>query len=254
MNLLISLRSEILKTKRTAAFYLAFITGIFGMLICILDFLSDGVPPESRAIVFDVMMTNKFQVSAFLMFPLFLILACTLLPQIEYRNNAWKQVLASPQPKWMVFVSKFLNVQLLIIVFLFTDLLMMFLGAVLLNFIEPALDVLTQPVDIKDIFKLRAIVYVALLPMSVLQFWLGLRFKNFITPIGIGIALWITGSILVLEVKADFAEYFPYSYHAMTNFSNAKSEISSYFWFALGYAILFLMLSFLDFRRNLIGT
>ena len=130
MNLSISLRSEILKTRRTAAFYLAFITGIFGMVICLLDFISDGIPPDSRAIVFDVMMTDKFQVSSFLMFPLFIILSCTLLPQIEYKNNAWKQVLASPQPKWMVFVSKFLTIQVLIVVFLFTDLLMMFLGAV----------------------------------------------------------------------------------------------------------------------------
>ncbi|HZH38858.1 MAG TPA: ABC transporter permease [Bacillales bacterium] len=254
MNLLISLRSEILKTKRTAALYLAFITGTFGLLIYMLDLISDGVPPDSRAIIFDEMMTDKFQVAAFLMFPLFIVLTCTLLPQIEYKNNTWKQVLASPQPKWMVFVSKFLNVQLLIVVFLFTDLLMMFLGAVILHFIEPTLDVLNQPVDVKEIFRIRAIVYVALLAMCALQFWLGLRMKNFITPIGIGIALWITGTILVSEVEADFAEYFPYSYHVITNFSNAKLENNNYLWFSLGYAVLFLVLGFLDFRRNRIST
>ena len=130
MNLLISFRSELLKTKRTAAFYLAFVTGTFGLLIYMLDFLTDGVSPERRPIIFNEMMTDKFQVAAFLLFPLFIILTCTLLPQIEYKNNAWKQVLASPQQKWMVFVSKFLNVQLFIIVFLLTDLLMMLLGAV----------------------------------------------------------------------------------------------------------------------------
>ncbi len=254
MNLSISLRSEILKTRRTAAFYLAFITGIFGMVICLLDFISDGIPPDSRAIVFDVMMTDKFQVSSFLMFPLFIILSCTLLPQIEYKNNAWKQVLASPQPKWMVFVSKFLTIQVLIVVFLFTDLLMMFLGAVLLHFIEPALNVLSQPVDMEAVFRIRAIAYVALLPVSAAQFWLGLRMKNFIAPIGIGIALWITGSMLVMEAKADFAEYFPYSYHAIVSFSKTRLEIHNYLWFALAYAGLFLISGFLDFRRNRIST
>src|SRR5687767_3713488 len=149
MNLLKSLRFEIFKTKRTAAIYLAFITGSLGLLIHMLDLIFDGVPPDSKAIIFNELMTDKFQVTAFLMFPLFIILTCTLLPQIEYKNNTWKQVLASPQPKWMVFVSKFLNVQLLIVVFLFTDLLMMFLGAVILHFVEPGLDVLNQPVDVK---------------------------------------------------------------------------------------------------------
>ncbi|MES3017486.1 MAG: ABC transporter permease [Bacteroidota bacterium] len=250
MNLLTSLRSEILKTKRTAALYLALTAGIFGMLICILDFLSDGIPADSSATVFNLMMTDKFQVSAFLMFPLFIILSCTLLPQIEYKNNAWKQVLASPQPKWMIFVSKFLIVQLLILVFLFTDLLMMFLGAVLLHFIEPDLNVLNQPVDVKEIFKLRAIAYVALLPISALQFWLGWRIKNFITPIGIGIALWITGTILVIELKAGFALYFPYSYHVIANLTKTVPGTGNYFWYALAYAGLFLLAGFFDFRRN----
>lgn len=250
MTLLKSLRYELFKTKRTAAFYLAFITGTFGLLIHMLDVLSDGIPPDSRAIIFNKMMTEKFQVSAILLFPLFIILVCTLLPQIEYKNNTWKQVLASPQPKWMVFVSKFLTVQLLIFVFLITDLLMMFLGAVILHFIEPGLDVLNQPVDVKEIFRIRAIVYVALSAMCTLQFWLGLRMKNFITSIGIGIALWITGTVLVSEVKAGFAEYFPYSYHAITGFSKTKLEINNYLWFSLGYAVLFLLLGFLDFKRN----
>jgi lantibiotic transport system permease protein len=251
MNLLVSLRSEMLKTKRTAALYLAFIAGSFGLLIAMLDTIVDGVPPGSRAIIFDQLMTDKFQVTAFLMFPLFIVLACTLLPQIEYKNHTWKQVLASPQPKWMVFVSKFLIVQLLIVVFLFTDLLMMFLGVVLLHFMEPGLDVLNGPVDVKEVFRTRAIAYVALSAMCALQFWLGLRTKNFITSIGIGIALWLTGSILVVEAEAAFAEYFPYSYHVITN---PKLGENTYLWFSVGYAVLFLALGLMDFRRKQIST
>jgi hypothetical protein len=250
MNLLISLRSEILKTKRSAAFYLAFITGTFGVLIHLLEALTDGIDPGSRAIIFDEMMTNNFQAAAFLMFPLFIIFTCTLLPQIEYKNNTWKQVLASPQPKWMVFVSRFLIVHLFIVVFLITDLLMMFLGAVILHFIEPGLNVLNQPVDVEEIFRMRAIVYAGLLGMCALQFWIGLRMKNFITPIAIGIALWITGTFIVTEIKTDFAEYFPYSYHILFK----KLETNNYLWFSIGYAVLFLVLGFLDFRKKQIST
>lgn len=254
MNLLISLRSEILKTKRSAAFYLAFITGSFGLLIYMLDVISDGINPASRAIIFNEMMTVKFQVAAFLMFPLFIILTCTLLPQIEYKNNTWKQVLASPQPKWMVFVSKFLTIQILIVVFLVTDLLMMFLCAVIVHFIDPTLNLLNQPVDVKEIFRTRVYAYVALSAMCALQFWLGLRMKNFITSIGIGIALWITGTILVTEMEVDFAEYFPYSYHVITGSSKAGLKYDNYLWFSLMYGILFLVLGYLDFRRKRVST
>jgi hypothetical protein len=255
MNLLTSLRSEILKTKRTAAFYIAFIAGAFGPFMSMLELL-DGVSPGIRNTIFNEMMTTKFQMVGFFMFPLFIVLACTLLPQIEYKNNSWKQVLTSPQPKSVVFISKFLNLQLLIGVFLLTNLLMMFAGAVILHFKEPALNVLNQPIDGEKIFMLRARTYVALLAMCAMQFWLGLRIRNFIIPIAIGIALWIVGTLLVLEAKADFAEYFPYGFHVFFNFpdEDAMLENYNYLWVSVAYAVLFLVLGFVEFNRRRISS
>lgn len=53
--------------------------------------------------------------------PLFVILLCTLLPQIEYRNNTWKQVFDSSQTKEAVFLARFLNINRLILLFLFAN-------------------------------------------------------------------------------------------------------------------------------------
>src|SRR5690606_25656655 len=100
----------------------------------------------------------------------------------------WKQVLTSPQTKSNVFAAKFINIQLLIGVFLITNLLLMFICTIVLHFMEPSLNVLNQPLNGYNVFMTRVISYVALLAICCIQFWLGLKFKNFIIPIAIGIA------------------------------------------------------------------
>src|SRR5690349_1843955 len=47
--------------------------------------------------------------------PMYIILICAMIPQIEYKNNAWKQVFSSPQSTANIFFSKFLTVHLMIL-------------------------------------------------------------------------------------------------------------------------------------------
>jgi hypothetical protein len=251
MSLLTSFRSEILKTKRTAAFYLTIIAAIFGPFMSSLDAMfGEGISAESGKVIFNQMMTNKFEMTALVMLPIFVVLIATLLPQIEYKNNAWKQVLASPQPKVNVFLAKLVNMHLLILVFLVTNLLAMFLTVVVLHFREPSLHVLNQSVSGYNILLIRVNIYVALLAMSSVQFWLGLRFKNFIVPIAIGISCWIIGTILVLEFKSSLAEYFPYSFHVYSTFPNYKPQLNAVHWTSLAFAVAILVLAFMNFARR----
>lgn len=250
MNLMISLRSEILKTKRTASFYLALGAAFFGPFMSMLDLTLDGVDPGSRNIIFSKMLTDKFDVTGAMLLPVFIILICTLLSQIEYKNHTWKQVLAAPQTKAQIFLAKYVNVHLLIITFLVFNFLMMLLAAVILHFIEPSLDVLNQPINGLDVLMIRVRAYAALLALTSIQFWLGLRFRNFIAPIGIGMGLWLAGSIMVFEADASLTEFFPYSFHAFGVNPQFKPADDTYLVMSLIYAILFLVVGFLDFRRR----
>ena len=125
------------------------------------------------------------------LFPLFIILICTLLPQIEYRNNTWKQIFASPQTKANVFLAKFINVHLLMLVFLVATHLFMFLTIVAINFIKPDLNLFKHPLNESIVLVNAANAYISMLAVCAIQFWIGLRFRNFIVPIGIGFALWL---------------------------------------------------------------
>src|SRR5260221_1484084 len=117
MSFPISLEAEILKTRRSAAFWLSVIGAGFTPAIFFLMYFFN---PE----VFTVRLkdqpwqshfSNGWQsLSAFLL-PMFIILICSLIPQIEYKNNTWKQVFASPQSLGNIFFSKFMTIHLMIL-------------------------------------------------------------------------------------------------------------------------------------------
>ena len=255
MNFLVSFRSERLKTKRSVSIYLALAAAAFTPLIGMLDLFIDGVEPEKRAIIFNDLFNPRFGMTGALCFPVFIILICTLLPQIEYKNNTWKQLLTSPQTRWNIYLAKFINLQLFIFLFIAANQVLVFLSAVFLHFKEPSLHVLNQPLNGLQIATTLANSYVALLALATIQFWLGLHFRNFMVSIAIGIGLWFMGSILVIQMKSGFIQYFPYSFHMYVSFPQFRAkEFSPILLSSLGYTALFLLIGFLSFRkRRMIG-
>jgi hypothetical protein len=251
MNLLISLRSERIKIKRSASFYLAFGAAVFTPFVNTLDLIFDGVGPEHRKTIFNEMFTSRFGTTGALAFPIFIILICTLLPQIEYKNNTWKQVLTSPQTKGNVFLAKFINVQLLIFLFLLANQLLVLVSAVIVHFAEPSLNLLNQPLNGSQIAATLLNSYVALLAITAIQFWLGLRFRNFIVSIGIGMGLWFMGTIMVTQMKLDFIQYFPYSFHMFVSFPKFQlQDLTVVHWSSVGYTALFLLIGYLNFKKR----
>ena len=253
MNLLISLRSELLKTRK-ASFYLTLIGAAVGPVMYLLNILldeseSDSLKKDPLNAVFKILS----DMNGTALFPLFVILICTLLPQIEYRNNTWKQVFASPQTKANVFLAKFMNVHLLMLVFLIATHVFMLLAVVGINFIKPTLNLFEHPLNGTTVLVNAANAYILLLAVCAIQFWIGLRFRNFIVPIGIGFALWLAGTIMAVQYKSNLVFYFPYSFHAFPVSTKLKLQLTQVAWTSLGYALLFLIVGFFDFRRRTVS-
>ena len=254
MNLLISLRSELLKTRRTASLYLTLIGAAVGPVMYLLNVLLDENEIDaSEKDPLNAIFKILSDMNGTALFPLFVILICTLLPQIEYRNNTWKQVFASPQTKFNVFLAKFMNVHLLMLVFLTATHFFMFLSIVAINFIKPSLNLFKHPLNGSTVLVNAANAYILLLAVCAIQFWIGLRSRNFIVPIGIGFALWLTGTIMAVQYKSNLVFYFPYSFHAFPVSTKLKSQLTQVAWTSLGYALLFLIVGFFDFRRRTVS-
>ena len=250
MSLINSLRSEVLKTKRGATLYFTLVAAAIVPLIFLLDVSFDGVSPENRVDSFNAFFREGFAVISLIIFPMFIVIVCTLLPQIEYRNNAWKQVFASPQTMADIFVAKFIHVQVLILLFLLSFNAFMFLISVATHFIDPSLDLLHQPLSWKAIGTFNANAYLAIAAISAIQFWVGLRFKNFLVPIAIGFALWLSGNMLLLEFNNSHANLFPYAYPAFSIFPKYKSQLAGIQLSSILYAAVFLVIGYVDFRRR----
>ena len=250
MNLVISLRSEILKTKRTASLYFTLIGAAVVPFIFLLNLLMDDDLDGTKKDPLNSLFKLQAEINGLAFFPWFIILACTLLPQIEFRNNTWKQVFSSPQSKGMTFLAKFLNIQLLMLLFLISTHVFMFLAIFIAYFVEPTLNIFGSSLNGYPVLVNAVNAYITMLALCALQFWMGLRFRNFIVPIAVGLSLWLAGTMLALEFHSSLANYFPYSFqifHTSDKFKHALDQVA---WTSVGYAALFLFLGFLDFRKR----
>lgn len=252
MSLIISLRSEVLKTKRTAAFYFTLIGAAVIPCMLLFSIASHGLPGGDRSMKnpINFLFALSSEVMSICIFPMFVVLVCTLLPQIEYKNTTWKQVLTSPQTKWNVFISKFLNIHLLMLLFIVASHLFIWVVIIAAHFILPHLHILQHSFDFYRVLTDNAHLYVSVLAICTIQFWIGLRSKNFIVPIAIGIACWLVGTIMVFEYRSAASPYFPYSFHGIRLSDVFKPRLSQVEWTSFGYSILFLVLGFLDFKRR----
>ena len=108
MEFIHSLQSEWLKTRRSAASWLCLIGGFFIPTIYFIGFLrhqesfNTGKPD-----IWEHYFTQLWSNTAGFLMPIGIILASSLITQIEYKNNTWKQLHTTPQSFTTVFFSKF---------------------------------------------------------------------------------------------------------------------------------------------------
>ena len=91
MSFTISLQSEVLKTKRSASFWLSILAALVMPVIFFLAFYFEpgGGVKELKQDPWGTYFGWGWGVLNVFIFPMFVILICTLIPQIVYKNNTW---------------------------------------------------------------------------------------------------------------------------------------------------------------------
>ncbi len=252
MRFIISTQAELLKTKRTASLWL---TIVGAALIPTIVFLNLTIDPgnavkELAADPWKSMFLTAWQILAAFLLPMYIILISTLIPQIEFKNNTWKQVFSSPQSIGNIFFSKFLTIHILILLCFILFNVLMILSGVLINLINPKFTFLDRSVDWKTILRLNFKTYVSVLGISAFQYWLALRFKNFVAPVGIGLALLIGG---VVALNLNWAHIYKYLYtYPLLSYDSIKKTsypvLENHEWNSIGYLVFFMLIGFLDMR------
>lgn len=219
MNFIYSLQSEWLKTRRSAASWLCIIGGFFIPTIYFIVFLV-----KSRTIEYGVTEMNVWEVhfirmmqnmKAFLL-PMGVIMASSLMTQMEFKNNTWKQLYTTPQSLTTIFLAKFS-----VIVIMTVKFFIFFTIGVILSGLIPCLIINGKlPEDTFPFLffiKENCKVFILCLPILAVQYLISLRFKNFLVPVGIGL-VGLIGSMI--GSIWEFIYVSPYSYVFLDNVKN----------------------------------
>ena len=244
MNLLFSLQSEWLKTKRSTAAWLSLTGGFFIPVIYLIGFLKNH-SSINLAIKGEHIWENHFmqlwQNMAGFLLPMCVILASSLITQLEYKNNTWKQLHTTPQSLTTIFFAKFAVIILMTFqFFVFFNIGIIISGAIPCLIFDKHLPDQAFPylLFIKGNIKF----FIACLPIIAIQYLLSLQFKNFLVPIGIGL-LGLIGSLIALSWKYIFLS--PYSYGPLIlMIARRAGLIANVYVLAVGYFILLMTLSY----------
>jgi len=252
MSFIISTQAELLKTKRTSSFWLPITGAAFIPLMLFISFFA-GDDASKAAVLKDPWtkyLSMGWELFCVLLLPMYIILVSTLITQIEYRNNSWKQVFASPQSLGNIFFSKFLTVHVIIIFCFLLFNFFMILAAVLANVFNPKFTFLSSNINWQTLLQLNLKTYIAALGIIAVQFWVSLRFKNFIVPLGIGVALVII-AIVAMAAQVVHIYKYPYSFPILTyDFMQKKNRpfLENHELNSIGYFIFFTLIGFLDMK------
>lgn len=243
-----SLQSEWLKTRRSLAAWLVILGGFFIPLIMLTARLlyPDRLPGDSAAPDFwEAFFGKCWQMMALFLLPMGVILATTLLSQLEFRNNTWKQLHTTPQYLTTIFFSKLAVILLMLLQFL----ILFNLGIMVAGFLPHAIYGVAYPQEafpFEFFLTKSAWFFVDCLPIVALQYLISLQFKNFMIPLGAGIGLMVA-SLIALEWE--YGYFIPYTYCPYNFFELRKvagmgpQSVNVHFW-ALGYFVLFTLLSY----------
>ncbi|ASA25327.1 ABC transporter permease [Paenibacillus donghaensis] len=130
-------------------------------------------------------------------------LICSMLANVEHEMNSWKQLLALPVSRTMVFLSKLLLCLLLVAV----SCLLLSAGTVVLGMI---LGFPLEELPYADVLRIGFGSYAGALPVITLQLWLSLSSRNQTLPVSLGITLSI-GSMFAMFMS----EFFPLSWPSL---------------------------------------
>lgn len=244
-----SFQSEWLKTKRSLAAWLVIIGGFFIPLIVLGGRIA--YPDKLRKEVlsprfWENLLSQNWQLMAIFLLPMGVILATSLITQIEYKNNTWKQLHTTPQRLTTIFWSKLAVILVMMFQFFAFFNVGIFLSGVVPSLVLSDVDLPKQEPHLVHFLKTSAYFFIDCLPIVAFQYLVSLQFKNFLVSLGAGIGMLLAA---LFAVEWQYGYLVPYTYCPYNFFLLRTSEIKAtqqaniHAW-ALGYFVVFTAISY----------
>ncbi len=251
-----SLTADAIKLKRTPILWIALLGGLFvtGLVFLIHYFsVNEILKPDTNPWIFYCNFGMTF-VSLLLVVP-FVVLVSSSVMFPEHRAESAKYLYSLPLRKSQFYFSKLvmvLGIIALTYLIFFTGHL---LSGWLLGFLRPQYGFHEYAPQTGHFAKILFHSYLSVLGVAGLHYWLSVRWKNFIIPIGIGLCGYIISVILSMVQRWDMAVYFPYAYPGMVGNELGMGDSAGLIpigWFnnvelfSVGFCVLFAMIGFIE--------
>lgn len=242
-----SFLSEWLKRRRSSAVWLTLFGGLFVPLIMLTSRLirhKSTILANASEGIWEKTHNDIWQYMAYFLLPMGITLAASLITQIEFRNNTWKQTLTTPQSLSTVFWAKYLVVLIMLLQFF----ILLNIGIILAVFV-PALVYGDVPFPKESypflpFLKGNAKLFVCILPVLALQYLLSLHIRNFIIPIVIGFGLTIAA---LIGINWEYGHWIPYTYAPYQFMGDKMNGKFNFYYWSIGYFSFFTLINYLLF-------
>ncbi|HUQ66018.1 MAG TPA: ABC transporter permease [Flavitalea sp.] len=253
-----ALIAETIKMRRTPIVWLILGGALFIPLMEMLIFLFNPdkikvTPGENEWLFF---IRGTFQFASVFIIPVCMVLATSLLMNIENKSNTWKHILILPITRNMIYAVKMTMIMIIIVSFYLFFLSFVMLDAMVLKLHFPQFGRTKVGFEWEYLFELTVESFLSILAIVAIHIWLSFHIRNVIVIISIG----LVGLFLALVMSSpgtwNGVRYVPYAYPAL--FSYRLNPL--YHYPPVAYNVLAAMscglistLCYLDYRRNFRG-
>jgi lantibiotic transport system permease protein len=242
--------SEWLKTRRSLASWMVITGGFFTPLIIIIVRLVHHDKLQTLYASQDfwtLLWKNSWESMAIFLLPMGIILTASLIAQLEYKNNTWKQLHTLPLSLTTIFFSK-----LAVIISMMLQFFVFFNIGIYLAALIPYLAINGVPypsaaLPYLGFLKEDALYFIDCLPVIALQYLLSLKYRNFLVPVGTGFLIWI---VALSSLRWKYGYVIPYTY-CMFNYlkdsegGRALHPAINFHYISVGYFLIITVISYL---------
>lgn len=215
MSFTASVKGELLKTKRSSAFWVSLTGAAYIPVIFLISYLTrSGKSFEAmQNDAWNIHITSGWQAFAGFLLPMFVIIICGLIPQLEYRNNAWKQLFTTPQSIGGVYFSKLSVIVLMLLFLMISFNILLIATGFISNLFLPKSIFSFASIDWSYLLLVNVKAFISILSLVSLHYWMGLNMRNVVLSIGIGIVLLITTTFIG---SWEYINIIPYAHPSIT--------------------------------------
>jgi hypothetical protein len=246
MNFIYSFSGEWLKKKRSASSFLIVAGALLLPALVIIARMDDPASvtaANGNPRIWELLYNRCWQFMGLFLLPMGVILATSLITQIEFRNNTWKQLCTTPQTLTTIFLAK-----LAVILVMLLEFFVLFNTGIWLTGILPSLffgggSYPAEALPFKTFLYGNARFFLDCLPIVALQYGISLRWKNFLIPLGVGLGFYVASMV---AVHWRYGYTIPYTYCAFETLGpRALRKGIDIHWWAAGYSLALIVVAYI---------